>query len=65
MVDYVEVGRVSHQVALDHGLSAHLYATRLAEQSRKKGCKEEAEFWEAVAGALAPRSLPSDPDEHI
>jgi ribosomal protein L18E len=60
MVDYVEVSRVSHQLALDHGRSAHLYAARLAEKSRKEGCEEEAEFWRAVARALAPRSLPSD-----
>jgi hypothetical protein len=65
MVDYVEVSRVSHQLALDHGRSAHLYAARLAEKSRKEEGEEEAAFWQAVAGALELRSLPSDPREDI
>lgn len=65
LVDYVEVSRVSHQLALDHGRSAHVYAARLAEQYRRDGYEEEAEFWQAVSGALAPRSPPDEPGEAI
>ncbi len=55
MVDYREVSRTVHQLVLDHGVSAHLYASRLANEAEAEGMTDEAAFWSAVAASVAPR----------
>jgi hypothetical protein len=54
-VDYVKVSRTAHQLALDHGHNAYLYAAKLAREANAAGKTDEAEFWKAVSAALAPR----------
>jgi hypothetical protein len=54
-VDYVEVSRTAHQLALDHGHNAYLHAARLASEASLAGKFDEAEFWKAVSAALVPR----------
>lgn len=61
MVDWIEVNRAAHQLQLDHGQRAYVYATKLAieaEQEKKK--TEDAEFWNAVSASLAPRTPESE-----
>jgi hypothetical protein len=55
-VDYVEVSRTAYQLALDHGLNAHLYADKLAREANAAGKPDEAEFWKAVFVTLRPRA---------
>ena len=55
-VDYVKVGRESHELALRHGREAHRYARHLSEQARDAGDAEAAAFWDAVNRALEPRT---------
>jgi hypothetical protein len=54
-VDYAEVSRTAHQLALDHGHSAYQYAAKLAREADLEGKTDEAEFWKAVSAALTPR----------
>lgn len=54
-VDFMEVGRVAHQLARDHGRTAYMHAARLAHEAESAGKSVEAEFWHAVSAALAPR----------
>jgi hypothetical protein len=54
-VDFAEVSRTAHQLALDHGLSAYLYAAKLFREASAAGRQDEAEFWKAVSAALSPR----------
>jgi hypothetical protein len=54
-VDYVEVSRTAHQLALDHGHNAYLHAAKLAREANVEGKTNEAEFWKAVSAALTPR----------
>jgi hypothetical protein len=55
-VDYVEVGRESHELALRHGQDAHRYALRLSEQAKDAGDAGAAAFWFAVTRTLEPRT---------
>jgi hypothetical protein len=55
MIDWVEVSRVSHQLSLDHGQRAYLYAEGLAKEASQNENDEIAAFWKAVSAALAPR----------
>jgi len=55
MIDYVEVSRTAHQLALDHGHNAYLYAAKLAREANAEGKTDEAEFWSRVSAALTPR----------
>jgi hypothetical protein len=54
--DWLEVSRTAHQLALDHGQSAHVYAAKLAREAAKEGKLQEAEFWRAVSASLTPRA---------
>ena len=54
-VDHAEVFRTAHQLAADHGHSAHLYATKLSSEAEAAGKPDEAAFWKAVSAALTPR----------
>jgi hypothetical protein len=54
-VDFAEVSRTAHQLALDHGHSAHLHAAKLSREAGAAGRQDEAEFWKAVSAALTPR----------
>ena len=54
-VDYVEVSRTAHQLALDHGHNAYLQAAKWAREANVEGKTNEAEFWKAVSAALTPR----------
>jgi hypothetical protein len=43
--DFAEVSRTAHQLALDHGHGAHLYAAELSrEAGAAAGRQDEAEF---------------------
>jgi hypothetical protein len=55
-VDYVKVGRESHELELRHGRDAHRYALRLFERARDAGDAEAAAFWHEVHMALVPRA---------
>jgi hypothetical protein len=54
-VDFAEVLRTAHQLALDHGHGAYLYAAKLAREASAAGRQDEAEFWKRVSAALTPR----------
>ena len=54
-IDWIEVGRESHQLSLSRGRSAYLYAMRLAEKAAQNGELEAAQFWRAVYAAIRPR----------
>lgn len=56
MIDWTEVSRIAHQLELDHGRGAHLYAAKIAAEAKRNEKVENAEFWNAVAASLAPRS---------
>lgn len=55
-VDYIEVGRESHELVLRHGRDAHMYALRLSEQAKDAGDAGAAAFWYAVHSVLVPRA---------
>ena len=55
IVDSIEVGRVAHQLALDHGRTACFYAERLAREFEAEGKAAEAAFWQAVWASMRPR----------
>jgi hypothetical protein len=57
MVDYIEVDHVAHQLTLDHGRTAYVYADKVAAKAKRDGKLEEAEFWEAVCAAIRPRDV--------
>lgn len=54
-VGYVEVGRVAYQLQIDHGPTAYLYADKMAREADMEDKPDEAAFWRAVSGSLAPR----------
>ena len=54
-VDFTEVSRTAHQLALDPGFGAYLYAAKLSHEARAEGRQDEAEFWKAVSVSLTPR----------
>ena len=54
-VDFAEVSRTAHQLALDHGHSAHLYAAKLSREAGAAGRQDDAEFWGALARAMLAR----------
>jgi hypothetical protein len=54
-IDYLEIGRVAHELAERHGRNAHCYATKQAELALVKGAIDEQRFWESVTAALMPR----------
>lgn len=56
-IDWVEVGRVAHQVELDHGSNAYSYAAWVAAKAKEESRLVESEFWAAVAASLRPRGL--------
>jgi hypothetical protein len=56
VIDWIEVSRIAHQLGLDHGRGAFLYAAKIAADAKHDGKVEDAEFWNAVASSLAPRS---------
>lgn len=56
IVDYVKVGRESHELVLRHGQDAHRYALCLSERAKEAGDAEAAAFWNAVHMALVPRA---------
>jgi hypothetical protein len=53
--DFVEVGRVAHELGNRHGQNAFQYAARLAAEALVEGRNEEAAFWTAVESYLKPR----------
>ena len=55
IIDSVEVGRVAHQLTLDHGRTAYLYAERLGREFEAEGKAAEAAFWRAVWASMRPR----------
>ena len=55
-IDYVEVGRAAHELAVRHGgWNAAPYARKLAQRAKDDGDSEQQAFWEAVAMELTPR----------
>lgn len=60
MVDWIEVNRAAHQLQLDHGQRAYVYATKLAIEAEQEEKTEDAEFWNAVSASLAPRTPESE-----
>jgi hypothetical protein len=54
-VDFIEVGRTAHELALRHGWIAHEYAAKLAAEALAAGKGQEYEFWRAVELLLTPR----------
>lgn len=52
---WLEIGRVAHQLQLDHGHNAYSHAERLASKAERIGCEKDFEFWSAVCGSLKPR----------
>ena len=54
-VDYVEVSRTAHQLEIDHGPDAFVYAARLSMEAEAAGKLDAAAFWKAVAASLRPR----------
>jgi hypothetical protein len=59
-VDWIKVGRVGHQVEIDHGRNGYLYAERLATKAREEFRNDDADFWSAVAASLRPRDISND-----
>jgi hypothetical protein len=43
-VDFAEVSRTAHQLALDHGHGAHLYAAKLSREAGAAGRQDEQSF---------------------
>ena len=54
-IDWVEVGRASHELGERHGRNAHVYALGLANKAKTAGDLDAARFWHAVHAALRPR----------
>lgn len=55
-VDFVEVGRMAHELANRHGRNSHQHAARMAEEALADGKTDEADFWKAVEHSLKPRT---------
>lgn len=55
MVDWIEVSREAHELALRHGRTAHIDAARLAEKAQSAGDVKTAQFWRAVSRSLTSR----------
>ncbi len=54
--DYVEVGRMAHELTATHGHPwDRLYAARLAEEALARGEADAHRFWRAVERTLTPR----------
>jgi len=64
-VDWIEVGRVSHQVEIDHGRNGYLHAERLATKAREGSRHDEGDFWSAVAETLRPRRDEANVDSTV
>jgi hypothetical protein len=43
-VDFAEVSRTAHQLALDHGHGARLYAAKLSREAGAAGRQDEQSF---------------------
>ena len=57
-VDYVEVGRVTHELVRSHGpYGARRYAAKLALEALAEGEKDEHAFWLAIEQGLIPREI--------
>lgn len=54
-IDWVEVGRESHELELRHGWNAHVYAAGLADKAEVAGDREAVRFWRAVYESVRPR----------
>ena len=54
-VDFIEVGRVAHQLSAQHGTKAHRYAADTAARAQIAGDDAAHRFWRAVEAALRPR----------
>ena len=55
-VDWIKVGRLTHELSVRHGWFAHGYAEKVAAQARVEKDVETANFWSAVAISLRPRA---------
>ena len=55
VTDWIEVGRVAHELELRHGRNAHSFAAKLADQAERDGQISGAAFWRSVSAALSPR----------
>ena len=54
-VDFIQVGRVAHELSERHGARAHQHAASLAGQAEAEGDEEACRFWKAIEAALKPR----------
>ena len=54
--DYVEVGRVSHELRERHGAFALSYAQKMVERADMAGDEKAVALWRAVVAALRPRN---------
>jgi hypothetical protein len=54
-IDWIEVGRVAHELELRHGRNAPSFAAKLADQAERDGQISGAVFWRSVSAALSPR----------
>jgi hypothetical protein len=55
-VDWIEVSREGHELALRHGRMAYVFAASLADEAGSAGDFKAVRFWRAVAKSLAPRA---------
>lgn len=55
-VDWTEVSREAHELALRHGPTAHVFALKLADQAQAAGDFDAARFWRAVSQSIATRT---------
>ncbi|WP_152601665.1 MULTISPECIES: hypothetical protein [Burkholderia] len=55
-LDWVEVSREAHELALRHGRAAHIFAAGLADKAESTDDFKAAQFWRAVSRSLAPRT---------
>ena len=55
VIDWIEVGRVAHELELRHGRNATSFAAKLADQAERDGQISGAVFWRSVSAALSPR----------
>lgn len=52
---WIEVGRIAHQLEIDHGHNAYAYAEKVASQAELEQDEQSEKFWMAVSAALKPR----------
>lgn len=62
-INWIAVGREAHQLELDHGPRAHLYAADRAMEAHEESLLEDEEFWNAVAASLLPRTTENRPED--